>query len=306
MIPTIAILLGVVAVVLGVLLRKRTTTLSALRHETDLARERLERKVETAKSREEQSLQALGETQAELDATRDLLEAARAHAEDLNTEVEAADQLADSQAAELASMAIESEELRRKTAVAELDVKVAQKQADELAQRVAALEGDPAAATHPSSSANPAAANGADAAALWRLELVRSERTWRYGVALLPDEASPFSTSADPLKLAIETEASALRDEVGAFITTDVEDGLSDEPATSLLVLRLAQEVLAAASRLDAPTVMAARRSAEGIELEVATEDGELLDLDLADLVSQSLGCFQRAKAEGCRIHLQL
>jgi hypothetical protein len=77
------------------------------------------------------------------------------------------------------------------------------------------------------------------------------------------DLPSPFAGAPDPLKLAVEVEASALREEVGTQIDVawDLQLELPDE--ASLLVLRLAQELLADA---------AAR--AETLELRVASEDG--------------------------------
>jgi hypothetical protein len=97
---------------------------------------------------------------------------------------------------------------------------------------------------------------------LWALEIARSERRWQLSVSPGMDLPSPFDDTNDPLKLAVEVEASALREEVGTQIDVawDLQVELPDE--ASLLVLRLAQELLADA---------AAR--AETLELRVGPED---------------------------------
>lgn len=106
------------------------------------------------------------------------------------------------------------------------------------------------------------AGDSADAAALWALEIARSERRWQLSVSPGMDLPSPFEDTDDPLRLAVEVEASALREEVGTRIDVawELDTVLPDE--ASLLVLRLAQELLAdAASR------------AETLELRVGPED---------------------------------
>jgi hypothetical protein len=106
------------------------------------------------------------------------------------------------------------------------------------------------------------AGEGGDAGALWALEIARSERRWQASVAPGMDLPSPFEQTDDALKLAVEVEASALREEVGTRIDVAwaLDADLPDQ--ASLLVLRLAQELLAdAASR------------AETLELRVGLED---------------------------------
>ncbi|HEX7094761.1 MAG TPA: hypothetical protein VF183_02685 [Acidimicrobiales bacterium] len=174
---------------------------------------------------------SLAERARELDAERDRAEAQRARAEsaedalrDTHTRLEAA-------LAESAEVSSTLEAVRA-----------------ELAATTAKLE---------------AAAENPDAAALWALELARSERRWQLSVAPGMDLPSPFEDVDDPLRLAVEVEASALREEVGAQIDVawQLDTALPDE--ASLLVLRLAQELLAhAATR------------AETLELRVGPEDG--------------------------------
>ena len=171
---------------------------------------------------------------------------------ELNNELDEADTLAETQSAELASLAIETEELRAK-----LDKALA--------------------------AAKP---EGVDPATLWQLELARAERTWRYSVAINPEDLSPFIAGADLLRLAVETEAAALRDEVGAFLTVDWQADEIDDPARSLLILRIAHELLNKASRVDEPTVLSVttETDAGNVVLRVEpTEDGDTIDIDLRD-----------------------
>ncbi len=97
---------------------------------------------------------------------------------------------------------------------------------------------------------------------LWQLELGRSERTWRHSVATLPDADSPFMATDNPLRLAVEIEAAALREEVGAFISVRWDAGKVEDPARSHLILRVAQELLAEASRDPEPLELVATTGA--------------------------------------------
>ena len=104
-------------------------------------------------------------------------------------------------------------------------------------------------------AADPSRA-GVDLATLWELELARSERTWRHSVAPIPGGDSPFPDADDPLRLAIEVEAAALREEVGAPLEVHWDADVVKDPADALLVLRLAQELLARAARESRPAVL--------------------------------------------------
>lgn len=82
---------------------------------------------------------------------------------------------------------------------------------------------------------------------LWLLELDRSDRTWRHSVAVSPADPSPLSEPADALRAAVEIEAAALHEETGAPLSVRWQlEG--PEPASRLLVLRSAQELLAYAA----------------------------------------------------------
>ncbi len=116
---------------------------------------------------------------------------------------------------------------------------------------------------------------------LWQLELGRSERTWRHSVATLPDAESPFIVTDNPLRLAVEIEAAALREDVGAFISVRWDAGKVEDPARSHLILRVAQELLAEASRDPEPLELVATTGAAdesgrcAIDFELVAPDNE-------------------------------
>ena len=93
------------------------------------------------------------------------------------------------------------------------------------------------------------AATGLDPELLWALELARSERTWRHSVSIGPDQSSVLDGSVNVLADMLQVEADAIREEVGTYV-----DVLADVPADvtvagCLLVLRIAQELLATVVR---------------------------------------------------------
>ncbi len=108
------------------------------------------------------------------------------------------------------------------------------------------------ASARPDVKLGQAAATGAvEPSALLQLEFERAERRWRHSVAPNPEsDESPFDEpDVDPARLAVEIEAAALREEVGAFITIEWKAEPIAEPARAHLVVRMAQEILANAAR---------------------------------------------------------
>lgn len=96
--------------------------------------------------------------------------------------------------------------------------------------------------------------DGGHPATLWALELARSKRTWRTSVAANPfAEPTPFEETDDPVRLAVEVEASALRENVGALVDIDWQIGPVTDPTRSHLIVRVAQELLEAAARNPEP-----------------------------------------------------
>ncbi|MFV0523046.1 MAG: hypothetical protein ACK5RL_00930 [Acidimicrobiales bacterium] len=92
--------------------------------------------------------------------------------------------------------------------------------------------------------------DGSQPEMLWQMELARSERNWRNSVATNPQaDESPFDGADDPVRLAVEIEAAALRENVGAYIGIDWQASPIEEPARRHLVVRIAQEMLEAGAR---------------------------------------------------------
>lgn len=117
---------------------------------------------------------------------------------------------------------------------------------------------------------------GVDAEALWSLELSRAERTWRHSVAISPDQASPFDDTEDPLRVAVEVEVAALREEVGVAMELEWSAQV-DDLSRRVVVLRVVQELLSAVSRSEQAVVLTATGGVDGpVELVLsAPEDHE-------------------------------
>jgi hypothetical protein len=90
-----------------------------------------------------------------------------------------------------------------------------------------------------------AAANGVDPGVVWPLELRRSERVWRYSVSPGRPADSPLAVTRAPLTTALKVEVDAARNDVGADVDLAADLPPEVEPATAMLVLRIAQELLA-------------------------------------------------------------
>lgn len=84
----------------------------------------------------------------------------------------------------------------------------------------------------------------ADPMVLWALERSRSERTWRHSVASSPDQ--PYAPiGSGPLTDALHVEVEANREEVGTSVELAVEVPDDLTAAGCVLILRVAQELLA-------------------------------------------------------------
>ncbi len=143
--------------------------------------------------------------------------------------------------------------------------------------------------------------NSSPMEALWDLELTRSERTWRHSVAINPEEdPNPFADTDDPVRLAVEIEAAALREDVGAFITIEWNAPPVADTGRRQLVLRVAQEILAAAAREPAPSTLRVSGEAElTLELIQTDEDDQIINL-VPPVIDSSLVDVQ--SAQGLRI----
>jgi hypothetical protein len=120
------------------------------------------------------------------------------------------------------------------------------------------------------------AANGHDPVTLWRLEMMRSERTWRNHVAPGPDFASPLAESDNQLRSAIEIEAGAIREESGTAVRVMWEIAGPLDPGPSLAVLRNVQELLGQLAKT--AERLALRVSLDGDQVVIAVRVAEEYD----------------------------
>lgn len=174
-------------------------------------------------------------------------------------------ELADAQASQIDTLSAARDELQVKLTAAEEQIVTLAARPD-----VVVGEGD--------GTGDP----GADT--LWDLEVARSERSWRNSVAINPvDDPSPFDSTDDPVRTAVEIEASALREDVGALIEVEWKLPPIEASARRILVVRVAQEMLASASRVPGAARLVASEDADTgsfvLSFEPADEGGPVLNL---------------------------
>ncbi len=325
----VAVVLAAVALISRRAAQAALQNAAAAQRSTDEVRQAAESERIEADAVQESLRSELDAADAVQESLRSELDAADAVQESLRSELEAADAAraslrseldAERQRAEAASAASAEFEQLARTASAETDRADAAealaaergRELDALTERIALLEArstepirpqaDPAPAAGPSigegtdgidavhQSVFVGSLAGAAPAALWDLEMARSERTWRHSVALDPSAPSPFIDAVDPLKLAVEIEAAALREEVGAFVSLNWNAEPVADPVRRLLVLRVANELLASAARLPHPFTMNATGSDE-IVLEIRSTDeaDRIIDLRMPDMGSDAV-----------------
>jgi hypothetical protein len=140
-----------------------------------------------------------------------------------------------------------------------------------------------------------------DAEVLWALELRRSERLWRHSVSPGPQVAeSPLSDQA-ALPAALQIELDAAREEIGAVVdlVADLPEDL--DAATSLLTLRLAQELIADVVRRSESTTLRAV-AVDGdvaVVVDAVGVDGEMVRPEPLPLESPAF----TVEPDGVRIH---
>ena len=283
------IIVAVIAAGLLVLLlsaQQKTTRITAERDdanrqltETGAALDAAESRISTLEA-ERQELIAEGDRlRAEGERLRTEGEGLRAEGERLRAEGE---RLA-GQVEESANM------LRKRTELADaqaMQIDALSAARDELQQQLnSAEERIVTLAARPGVVVGELSAGDANAEMLWGLELARSERLWRNSVAINPvDDASPFEFTEDPVRTAVEVEAQALREDVGAMITVDWRAERIESSARRLLVLRVAQEMLALAAKAPGAARLVVSHSAEAegsltMEFEADDNSGQVINL---------------------------
>lgn len=108
---------------------------------------------------------------------------------------------------------------------------------------------------------------------LWALELARTQRTWRTSVSADPS-AQTFDDGGDPLRAAVEIDVAAIREESGVEIALVWELDVVPPAAAALAVLRSAQELLAATTRMADDARLRVSRDGDDVVLDVTETDG--------------------------------
>lgn len=193
--------------------------------------------------------------QAKSDGLESELAGTNARLDDANDTLRKRTELADAQALQIDALSGERDDLRD-------EIRQAEEKIASMAARPGLVVGDVVDGV----SADDAAV-GSQFDTLWNLELARTERVWRNSVAIDPtSETSPLDGSDNPLRQAIEIEAAALREDVGALIDVEWKAGAVESSARRLVVLRLAQEMLASAARAPGATSLIITDTADGGE----------------------------------------
>jgi hypothetical protein len=115
-----------------------------------------------------------------------------------------------------------------------------------------------------------AAASGIEPGVVWPLELQRSERLWHFSVSPGTQADSPLAATKTPLITALEVEVDAARNDVGADVELTADLPANVEPATAVLVMRIAQELLADVVRRSETATL--HVSIDGDDIVVAVE----------------------------------
>ncbi len=270
---------GLLAMVLSG--RQKTAEVTAERdnfnrqlNETTVDLQRTNDRLETAESQ----IASLDEQRTDLIAeskrlTTDLEESA--------TALRKRTELADAQAMQIDSLSAARDELQQQLTSAEEQIVT-------LAARPGVVVGE-------------LANDDANAEMLWDLEVARSERAWRNSVAINPvDDPSPFESTSDPVHTAVQIEASALREDVGAMIDVDWQAKPIEAASRRLLVVRVAQEMLSLAARAPGAAKLVVTQEGEDegdlkMEFEAADESSQVINLippqisnELIDVRSES------------------
>ncbi len=211
--------------------------------------------------------------QAKTDGLENELTGTNARLDDANDTLRKRTELADAQALQIDALSGERDDLRE-------EIREAEEKIASMAARPGVVVGDMTGAT---------AISGGQAESqfetefdtLWNLELARTERLWRNSVAIDPtSDHSPLDDADNALRQAIEIEAAALREDVGALIEVDWQAEPVQSSARRLVVLRLAQEMLASASRAPGATRFVISNVVSDSDTDVDTDTA---DTDTAD-----------------------
>jgi hypothetical protein len=103
-------------------------------------------------------------------------------------------------------------------------------------------------------------------------------------VSLDPTGPGPFAADGDPVQVAIEVEAAAVREEVGSVIAVDWQVAGRLGAADGLLVVRTAQELLVSGSRVVEDGVLVVERDGTDVVVALRGPGGVEVDADGLEL----------------------
>ncbi len=203
--------------------------------------------------------------QAKTEGLESELTGTSARLDDANDTLRKRTELADAQALQIDALSGERDDLRE-------EMRQAEEKIASMAARPGVVVGDMAGAAAVAGTGTESQFE-TEFETLWNLELARTERLWRNSVAIDPtSDHSPLDEADNPLRQAIEIEAAALREDVGALIDVDWQAEAVDSSARRLVVLRLAQEMLASAARAPGATKLLISNSAAEAVSDADTE----------------------------------
>ncbi len=296
MIPfVIAAVLAVVFLGMWLAAQSKVGSLTAERDDVQASLDRVNGELAVRDGELAEAKSQIGTLEAKKTSLDNELTNTKARLDDASDALRKRTELADAQALQIDSLSAERDELRQKINDSE--------------ERIATLAARPGVVVGDMAAADGEAASGASAEVLWSLELARSERQWRTSVAIDPmGETSPFETTTDPVREAVETEAAALREDVGALISVDWQAPPIESVSRRLMIVRVAQEMLATAARVPGAARLQVTHDDETGELKMefvsADDSGEVVNLippqissDLID-VRNDTGLSVTVKAE--------
>ena len=295
MIPfVIAAVLAVAFLGMWLAAQSKVGSLTGERDDLQDSLDRVNQELATRDGELKEATSRIGSLESKKSSIDNELTNTRSRLDDASDALRKRTELADAQALQIDALSGERDELKQKVNDAE--------------ERIATMAARPGVVVGEMSAAD-GEGSGANAEVLWSLELARSERQWRNSVAIDPlNEISPFETTDDPVREAVETEAAALREDVGALITVDWQAPPIESVSRRLMIVRVAQEMLATAARVPGAARLLVTHDDESGELKMefvsADDSGEVINLippqissDLID-VRNDTGLSVTVKAE--------
>jgi hypothetical protein len=249
--------------------QERVTALEAAAATTTAELTSARSEVEATTSRLQEAEAAREAADADATLRRDLADDAESRATD--AEARAAD--AETKAHDAEARAVEAIE---RAAALEAELSDLRATIDDLTSAEPDQPGhDDETGSSPETAVAPHWGGGPGPDTLWSLELARTHRTWRTSVSADPT-ADAFDDGGDPLRTAVEIDVAAIREEAGVEIELAWQLDAPLEPMAALAVLRAAQELLAATTRVADEARLLVGCDGADVVLTVTTPTGDV------------------------------